>query len=439
MRGPTSRCADAGFRMMVARGVDAKWLLAAFLGCGAALNYADRAAMSAVLASVRSEMGLSDVALGLLGSVFLWSYAVGSLLAGRLADRRSRRGLVLWSVAGWSAVTALMGLASNYSTLVTLRFLLGLTESLFLPAAFALVAETHGMGTRARAMSLITIGINAGMVIGGGFTGTMAEHYGWRSGFWVLGFAGIALALVGRAFVPVSTANAVVETSGTSFWTTLRFLAAVRSYRVLLLESILSGFGMWMFFAWLPLYLRETYNMTLGTAGFAGTLVLQGAVVLGIATGGWLSDRVSAAAPHRRMLLYGVFYLLGAPFLLIFLGRPEFPILAIGIAAFSFLRGMGQANDNPTQCEVVPRQYRATGLGVMNAISTAAGGAGVLLAGFLKRELGLGAVFASVAGIFALAGVALIVGYRFWLQEDIQRARQIEMAVAGGDSGVAPR
>src|SRR6185436_14815988 len=103
-----------------------------------------------------------------------------SPLAGRLADRRSRRGLVLWSIALWSAVTALMGVASHYSTLVALRFLLGLAESLFLPAAFALVAETHGASTRARAMSFITIGINAGMVLGGGFTGTMAEHYGWR-------------------------------------------------------------------------------------------------------------------------------------------------------------------------------------------------------------------------------------------------------------------
>lgn len=426
--------------MMITRRVEAKWLLAAFLGCGAALNYADRAAMSAVFAAVRVEMGLSDIALGLLGSVFLWSYAIGSLLAGRLADQGSPRGLILWSIAGWSAVTALMGVATNYTTLVTLRFLLGLTESLFLPAAFALVAETHGMGTRARAMSCLTIGINAGMVLGGGFTGTMAEHYGWRSGFWVLGLTGIALAVFGRKALPLSATTSAVEPRRATFWSALRFLAGVRSYRVLLLESILSGFGMWMFFAWLPLYLRETYNMTLGTAGFAGTLVLQGAVMVGIATGGWLSDRVSAAAPHRRMLLYGGFYLLGAPFLLFFLGRPDFSTLAIGIAAFSFLRGMGQANDNPTQCEVVPRQYRATGLGVMNAISTASGGAGVLLAGFLKRELGLGAVFAGVAGIFALAGMALIIGYRLWLHGDIQRARQFEESMTGpSDSGVAQR
>jgi hypothetical protein len=119
-------------------------------------------------------------------------------------------------------------------------------------------------------------------------------------------------------------------------------------------------------------------------------------------------------------------HLLAAPFLLSSIGRTAFPLLAAGIAAFSFLRGLGQANDNATQCEVVPRQFRATGLGVMNAVSTGAGGCGVLVAGLLKRELGLDAIFAGVAGIFAVAGVSLVIGYRFWMRNDIARAQQLE-------------
>jgi predicted MFS family arabinose efflux permease len=403
----------------------AHWWLAGFLGCGAALNYADRAAMSSVLASVRTDFGATDVELALLGSVFLWSYALGSPLAGRLADRVSRRTMALWSIASWSLVTALMALVTNFTTLLILRCALGLTESMFLPAAFAMIAETHGGGSRARAMSFITIGINVGMVLGGGFSGFMAEHYGWRLAFGILGVAGMVLALIGRPIVP-TTIVAPAKAAGASFWTAVKFLGSVRSYRVLMLESMLSGFGMWIFFSWLPLYLRETYNMTLAAAGFAGTFFLQVAVVLGIGVGGWVSDRVSAGAPHRRMMLYGMFYLIGAPFLLIFLARPPFAVLAIGIGAFSFLRGLGQANDNASQCEVVPRQFRATGLGVMNAVSTAAGGCGVLLAGVLKRELGLYTVFASAAGIFAIAGLALVAGYRLWMRGDIARSQEIE-------------
>ena len=408
---------------------DARWRIATFLALAAALNYADRAAMSAVLSAVRTEFGASDVALGLLGSVFLWSYALGSPVAGHLADRLSRPRLVLGSLVAWSAVTALIGLATGFPALLALRFALGVAECLFLPAAVALIADYHGPGTRARAMSFLTIGINGGMILGGSFTGFMAEQHGWRSGFWVLGLGGIALALLGRSAIPVAPAPSGIATPSSvpsprgSFVAAVKYLARVPSYLVLLTESMLSGFGMWMFFSWLPLYFRDTYSMSLSSAGFAGTFMLQISVMLGILVGGWISDKVSANAPHRRMLLYGIFYLVGAPFLLLFLGRPAFPVVAAGIAAFSFLRGLGQANDNPTQCEVVPPQFRATGVGIMNAVSTAAGGCGVLVAGYLKRAVGLDTIFASVSGIFLLAGLVLLLGYRFFMRTDIARAQ----------------
>ncbi len=129
---------------------DARWRLAAFMAFAAALNYADRAAMSSVLAAVRAEFGASDIELGRLGPVFLWSYAIGSPQAGRLADRVFRRRLVLGSLVAWSAVTALMGLAMGLPVLLAFRFALGLTECPFLPAAVALLAEDYGTDTRAR-------------------------------------------------------------------------------------------------------------------------------------------------------------------------------------------------------------------------------------------------------------------------------------------------
>jgi hypothetical protein len=123
------------------------------------------------------------------------------------------------------------------------------------------------------------------------------------------------------------------------------------------------------------------------------------------------------------MMLYGLFYLVAAPFLLLFLGRPEFTIVAAGISAFSFLRGLGQANDNATQCEIVPPQFRSTGVGIMNAVSTAAGGCGVLMAGYLKRGIGLDAVFAGISVGFIIAGVVLLFFYHFFMRADIARAQ----------------
>lgn len=400
------------------------WRVAIFLALASAVNYADRAAMSAVLPAVRTDLALSDVSLGLLNSVFLWCYALGSPLAGAIADRWSRTRVIVGSLLAWSAVTAVTGAATGFNELLALRFALGAAECLFLPAAIALIADWHASATRARAMSFISIGVNGGMILGGSFAGYMAEHHGWRSGFWILGFAGIALALLAKPMLPPSpTPERAATAPRASFLEAMRYLVRVPTYFVLVTESLLSGLGVWIFLSWLPLYFKDTYNMTLAAAGFAGTFMMQISVVLGLVAGSWLSDRLAARAPGRRMLLYSLFYFVAAPFLLTFLAKPGFAVIATAIAAFAFLRGMGQSNDNATQCEIVPPQYRSTGVGFMNAVSTASGGCGVLLAGYLKREVGLDGIFAGISGVFVLAGIVLLIGYLKFIRRDIERAQ----------------
>lgn len=407
----------------------ARWRVVAFLACSAALNYADRSALSSVLPALRTEFALTDVQLGLLGSLFLWGYALGSPLAGVLADGWSRRALVVWSLALWSGVTALMGAANGFLALVLLRLGLGLAECLYLPAATALLADHHGPETRGRAMSIHSLGLNFGVVIGGACAGYLAEHFGWRAGFWVLGLVGIALALAAKYFVadgPAAIASAAAAAPRVSLAEAARYLLGVPSYHVLLAKAMLAGVGIWIFFNWLPLYFREAFDLSLGAAGFAGTFMLQISTMLGIAFGGWLSDRAAQRGTQRRMLVQGLSYLVAAPFLLLFLSRPGFAVVTLAVSLFSFFRGVGQANENPTLCEVIPVRYRSTAIGLMNTCATAAGGIGVLLAGVLKSTFGLNAIFAGISLLFVIAGAALVYAYRHWITRDIERANSTE-------------
>lgn len=406
--------------------LQSRWRLVIFLAVATAMNYADRAAMSAVLPVLRTDLELSDVELGMLGSFFLWSYALGSPLAGSIADNFSRTKIVTMSLVAWSAVTALMGAATSFPMLLALRVGLGIAECFFLPAAFALIAQVHEIDTRGRAMSMISIGVNSGMVMGGSLAGFLAEHYGWRTGFWTFGFAGIFLAFGARFFLPRPGPDPRYEADKAtrpSLLAAAKYLVRVPTYHALLLESILSGMGMWIFFSWLPLYFRDSFGMSLAAAGFSGTFMLQACVVFGNIAGGWVSDRAARRAPHRRVLAYGVCYLICAPFLLLFLTDPGFGMVVVIISCFSFFRGFGQANDNPTLCEIVPARLRSTAIGFMNACATGMGGFGVLMTGILKEHMGFNAIFACIAGAFAIAGCFLLFAYRHFARRDIENAR----------------
>src|SRR5260370_42237211 len=101
-----------------------KWKIVVMLSAIAALNYADRTAIASVFPLLRTDLGLSDVMLAGIGSVFLWSYAVGSPVAGYLADRLSRTRMVLVSFVSWSLVMAFTGLVHSRALLLNTRALL---------------------------------------------------------------------------------------------------------------------------------------------------------------------------------------------------------------------------------------------------------------------------------------------------------------------------
>src|SRR6266508_837340 len=105
-----------------------KWLLVALLWLVGCLNYVDRQAIFSVFPLLRREFGLSDVDLGLLGTLFLCVYALGSPLGGYLGDRLRRKSVVLVSLLLFTVVTFATGLAATGSELLWLRSLLGLSE-----------------------------------------------------------------------------------------------------------------------------------------------------------------------------------------------------------------------------------------------------------------------------------------------------------------------
>ena len=236
-----------------------KWILVGVLFLAASLNYADRGALTAVFPLLRKDLGMSDLALAAIGSFFLWSYALFSPLAGYLGDRFSRSALVTWSVVAWSVVTALTAFVKTSEQLLAMRVLLGVAESLYIPASLALIAEHHATPTRAMAMSLHLAGFYAGVVFGGTVAGYLGDSYGWRPALLLLGGVGLLLGLLCKFTVFAVPRSASAEPTSEKqpplpFVQSLSNLVKTVSYWVLLVEAMLLAIGTWIFANWLPLY-----------------------------------------------------------------------------------------------------------------------------------------------------------------------------------------
>lgn len=119
-----------------------RWVLVAMLWFVCFFNYADRQAIFSVFPLLQTQLHLSTVQLGVLGSSFMWAYALFGPAAGWLTDRVSRKALVLGGLIFWSVVTGLTALTHNYAQLVACRALGGLGEALYFPASMALIAST---------------------------------------------------------------------------------------------------------------------------------------------------------------------------------------------------------------------------------------------------------------------------------------------------------
>lgn len=410
-----------------------RWWLVGMLWLVCFFNYADRQAIFSVFPLLRTELHLSTVQLGVVGSSFMWMYALFGPVAGWLCDRMPRKALVLGGLVFWSVVTAATALAHTYSHLVICRALGGLGEAFYFPASMSLIADYHPSQTRSRAMALHQSSVYAGSIAGGAVSGYIGEMYGWRDSFTLFGGLGVLLALALFAFIreprrgasdevttleSADSVQAVYQGKENHASLPRQIVSLLRQRLVLLLIAVFIGanFVAVVFLAWLPTYLFETFHMSLAKAGFSGTAYLQIASVLGVLVGGVLADRLvrRSAAWQRggRMMAQALGLLCGVPFLFLTGHTRLVSVLLGALVSFGFFKGLYDANIWASLYDVVPLKLRGTAVGLMNSLGWLGGGTAPVVIAALSQRMSLGAAVSTTAVIYLLCGAALVTGAR---------------------------
>ena len=385
------------------------------------LNYCDRQAIFAMFTVLKEDLVMTDQQLGLTGAIFLWVYGIGCPLSGQLADRYSKRLLVILSLVIWSLVTIATGLATTAWMLLALRAAMGISESLYMPAAIALTANATAPSMRSRAVALLTTAQIAGTVGGAWFGGWMAQRGQWREAFFLLGGLGVLYAVPYFLFLRRLNENAEVETKRGASKLAVAELIGVPTFRMLCLTFPVFVFGLWMLYSWLPNFLLEKFTLGLSQAAFTATAYMQGATLVGLFFGGVLADGLFMWTKASRLWLMVASLTLCAP-CLYWIGNSEtLAATRYSLIAFGVFSGLLMGNVFPAAFEVVPADTRASAVGLLNFFAAILSGFAPLVVGTWKETIGMERMLSYTAWAYAGAAILLIFTIRFLFPRDYEQ------------------
>lgn len=389
------------------------WLLVALLWVVAFLNYFDRILITSMRDPIVADFNLSDAQFGLLTSVFLWSYGFVSPFGGFLADKYSRKKVIVLSVAIWSLVTLWTGYATSFPEMLATRLFMGISEACYIPAALALITDYHSGKTRSLATGLHMCGLYTGLALGG-LGGFIAEYWGWRYGFHVFGIFGIVYAIVLLYLVRDKSKednveeDAVTNTKKYSIKEVLASLFRLPSFYIILMFFAVLGMANWLVNGWLPTFLKDQFHLDLGTAGISATGYIQIGSFVGVILGGIIADKWVQKNPKGRLNVMIIGFCIGTPFLFLMASTSVFVLAIIAMVVFGLARGFNDANLMPMLRQVVDQRYIATAYGFLNFLSTIVGGLMVYVGGALKdANISLSITYQIIAIALLLASLSL--------------------------------
>lgn len=326
------------------------------------LNYIDRSVLFAVQPLVRDEFRLSNAQLGYLTSAFLIFYMIAAPFVGPLADRYSRKAIIVLGAIFWSGLTLLTAVTHTYSELLLRHTLVGIGEASFVTIAPTFVADLFSEEKRGRILGIFYLAIPVGIATGYLLGGKLGPVHGWRFPFYVAAVPGFLVALA-LLFVPEPERGRFDSVKETRERGSIRGLARNPAFWTATLGMAMMTFALGGLQVWMPTFLSQSRGYSLESANETfGIIIVVDGIVASLA-GGWLGDRLLRRYRSAYYSVSAVSMALGVPVMIVALfstGRLMLP--AIAIAAFLLL--LNTAPLNAALINSVGAHIRATAIAV---------------------------------------------------------------------------
>ena len=407
-----------------------KWRALTLLWVAFFLQQGTRQIFGATLTSIQGSLGASAAAIGAVATVFTFAYGLSVPFAGVAADLFNRKWMVVSGVFVFCLGIFASGFVASLGLMVVSYGILnGFGQSVYYPSATSIIGELH-KETRATALSILQMGLYAGIIGCSAASGWLAESgaEGWRMPFKVFGGIGILWAVVlafglrGNSSDRINkidriskTDNPVNPVNPVQNKPTLKeaFKVFVGNPSALLLAA---GLGMMIyvdvgFKTWMPTHLSESFGVAKGSAALNAVLWHYIGAFVGVTIGGRISDRLASKRPSVRMETNIAGLALAVPFIVWMAYAPSLLSCGIAMALFGVFRGVYDSNLMASLFDIIPQSYHASGAGLMLSCAFVFGSTSPVVLGLVKDAFSSTVALASLAA-FYLAGAVVIFAAR---------------------------
>lgn len=359
-----------------------------------AFAHIDRSIVSVLLPAIKREFMIGDAALAFLsGLAFAILFILLGIPIAVWADRGNRRGIIALSVALWSAMTALCGVAGSFAQLVLMRIGVGIGEAGLTPPTHSILSDLFPPKRRAFAMGVYSAGVYLGLLLGLALGGYLAQHLGWRKTFFVAGLPGLIVAALIRLTVAEprrgQSEDALSSTQNyPGLGEVLGHLWNTRAVRYTFLGIAICAMSTQTLAVWLPSFLTRSHHLTIAHAGLILGIAAGVGGAIGTLAGGKLSDVLGARDERWRLWIVTVAMVLSpiCSFLILFVHN--IAVLALTMTLGAALSAVHLAPTAAVIQNLTPLRMRARASAIAIFIINLLGlGAGPLIVGSLSDHL----------------------------------------------------
>jgi len=370
------------------------------------VNFAARWVFIPIIPMLRTHLGITDSQLGSLQTSLLVVLAVGSIPFGFLADRFSRKSIIVFGIVCWSFATLAGGFAGSFVFLLIARAFVGIGEAAYAPAAQSMISGAFPVEKRASAQAIFASGMLLGGAAGQAFGGLISPRYGWQAALFVIAAVGLipVIAVFSLQEPPRGPCSEVVP---------IRRLLTVPAFLAMIAGGICITFSCVSILTWGVDFAVAYKDFSLRQASVWLAIIGSVCSLCGVLFGGYVADLLQRRYAFGRIIAIAVAFLFAAPFVLLAIQTDDRMLVLAALALASFFMSWYHGPVTAVIHDMMPRRAHATSIGVYMFVTQLVGAFGPQLVGRISDLRDMQFALQIAAAVMLLGGLLMFLVIHF--------------------------